>query len=193
MLGERRALVAAGAALPVGRAAEGHFRFGVCDNALAAADFAALLAFGLLSTLLAADAAFALVCRVFLLVISLITSARVPCGQAGTGGGQIRVNAPHLATRSVPPRLGLAGPGREFVSEPVRLAASDQVAPTSAPAGDVLPRCSSNWSDRLGTSRTRGEPDPSLEGAGLAVLSIVDSSSLTSGDRVRFTQIRICF
>ena len=59
MLGERRALGAARmAALPVGRAAEGHFRFGVCDNALAAADFAALPAFGLLSTLLAADAAF---------------------------------------------------------------------------------------------------------------------------------------
>ena len=59
------------ATLRVGRAAEGHFRFGVCDNALAAADFAALLAFGLLSTLLADDAAFALVCLVFLLVISL--------------------------------------------------------------------------------------------------------------------------
>lgn len=58
------------AALPVGRAAEDHFRFGVCDNALAAAVFAALPAFGLLSTLLAADAAFALVCLVFLLVIS---------------------------------------------------------------------------------------------------------------------------
>ncbi len=63
------------AALPVGRAAESHFRFGVCDNALAAADFAALPAFGLLSTLLAADAAFALVCLVFLLVISLFTPA----------------------------------------------------------------------------------------------------------------------
>jgi hypothetical protein len=58
-------------ALPAGRTAEGHFRFGVCDNALAAADFAALPAFGFLSTLLAADAAFALVCLVFLLVISL--------------------------------------------------------------------------------------------------------------------------
>lgn len=55
----------------MGRTAEGHFRFGVCDNALAAADFAAWLAIGLLSTLLAADAALALVCRVFLLVISL--------------------------------------------------------------------------------------------------------------------------
>jgi hypothetical protein len=90
-----------------------------------------LPAFGLLSTLLAADAAFALVCLVFLLVISLFTSARVPCRQAGTGGGQIRVNAPHSATRSVPPRPGLPGPGLEFLSGPVRPASSDQLAPTS--------------------------------------------------------------
>ena len=58
------------AALPVGKAAEDHFRFGVWDNALAAAVFAALLTFGLLSTLLAADAALAPVCLVFLLAIS---------------------------------------------------------------------------------------------------------------------------
>lgn len=106
------------AALPVKRAAESHFRFGVCDNALAAADFAALPAFGLLRTLLVADAAFALVCLVFLLVISLFTPALMPYGQAGTGGGQIRVNAPHSATRSVPPRPGLPGPGLEFLSGP---------------------------------------------------------------------------
>jgi hypothetical protein len=58
------------AVLLVGRTAESHFRFGVCDNALAAADFAALLALGLRSTLLADDAAFALVCLVFLFDIS---------------------------------------------------------------------------------------------------------------------------
>lgn len=76
-----RARVAAGlAVLPAGRSAGNHFRFGVCDNTLAA-DFAALLAFGLLSTLLAADAAFGLVCRVFLFGITL-TSARVPDRQA---------------------------------------------------------------------------------------------------------------
>ena len=63
------------AALPVGRAAEDHFRFGVWDNALAAADFAALLAFGLLSTLLAAFAALAPVCLVFLLTISHLLHA----------------------------------------------------------------------------------------------------------------------
>lgn len=39
----------------------GYFRFGVCDRALAAAAFAALLLFGLLSTVLAAVAALALV------------------------------------------------------------------------------------------------------------------------------------
>ena len=64
-------------ALPKGRTTRDHFRFGVCDNALAAAAFATLLAFVLLSTLLAADAAWALVCRVFLVAISL-TSSRVP-------------------------------------------------------------------------------------------------------------------
>ena len=59
------------AALPAGRAAQDHFLFGVCDNALAAADFAALFAFGLLSTSLAALAALAPVCLVFLFAISL--------------------------------------------------------------------------------------------------------------------------
>ena len=59
------------AVLSYERTAGNHFfRFGVCDNALAAADFAALLAFGLLNTLLAARAALALVCLVFLLDIS---------------------------------------------------------------------------------------------------------------------------
>ena len=55
-----------------------HFfpRLGVCDKALAAAVFAALLAFGLLSTLLAADAAFDPVWRVLREAISL-TSVRV--------------------------------------------------------------------------------------------------------------------
>lgn len=43
-----------------------HFpRFGVCESALAAADFSALVDFGLLRTFDAALAAFALVCRVF--------------------------------------------------------------------------------------------------------------------------------
>jgi hypothetical protein len=55
-----------------GRTAGNHFRFGVWDNALAAADFAALLAFGLLSTLLAAFAALALVCFVFLGISHLL-------------------------------------------------------------------------------------------------------------------------
>lgn len=64
-----------GATLPVGRAAGNHFRFGVCDNALAAAVFAALLALGLLSTLLAAFAALAPVCFVFLLAISHLLPA----------------------------------------------------------------------------------------------------------------------
>lgn len=63
------------ATLPLRRAAGNHFRFGVWDNPLAAADFAALLALGLLTTLLAAFAALALVCLVFLLAISHLLSA----------------------------------------------------------------------------------------------------------------------
>jgi hypothetical protein len=59
-----------------GRTAGNYFRFGVWDNALAAADFAALPDFGLLSTLLAAFAAFAPVCRVFLLAISHLHCTR---------------------------------------------------------------------------------------------------------------------
>ncbi len=43
-----------------------HFpRFGVCESALAAADFSAFVDFGLLSTFAAAVAALELVCRVF--------------------------------------------------------------------------------------------------------------------------------
>lgn len=43
-----------------------HFpRFGVCESALAAADFSAFVDFGLLSPFDAALAAFAPVCRVF--------------------------------------------------------------------------------------------------------------------------------
>jgi hypothetical protein len=76
LLGEKGAALARPvAALPVGRTAWDHFRFGVCDNALAAADFAALLAFGLLSTLLAAFAALAPVCLVFLAISHLLTAS----------------------------------------------------------------------------------------------------------------------
>lgn len=42
----------------------GYFRFGVCDRALAAADFSALVLFGFESTLAAFDAAALPVCRV---------------------------------------------------------------------------------------------------------------------------------
>jgi hypothetical protein len=63
------------AALPDMEGRWNHFRLGVWDNALAAAVFAALLAFGLLSTLLAAFAALAPVCRVFLLTISHLLHA----------------------------------------------------------------------------------------------------------------------
>jgi hypothetical protein len=49
------------AASPVEEAAGDHFRFGPCDRALAAADFAALLDFELASVLLAAEAALLLV------------------------------------------------------------------------------------------------------------------------------------
>jgi hypothetical protein len=42
-----------------------YFRLGVCDSALAAADFSTFVLFGSLSTLLAAEAAFAPVWRVF--------------------------------------------------------------------------------------------------------------------------------
>lgn len=124
-----RARVAAGlAVLPAGRSAGNHFRFGVCDNTLAA-DFAALLAFGLLSTLLAADAAFGLVCRVFLFGITL-TSARVPDRQAGTGDGLIRMNARIWPSRSVAPGAWSGRTGPLVLSGPNRHTSSHHLAPT---------------------------------------------------------------
>lgn len=46
-----------------------YLRFGVCESALAAADFSVFVLFLFESTLLAADAALDPVCRVFLLAI----------------------------------------------------------------------------------------------------------------------------
>lgn len=53
----------------------GYFRFGVCDSALAAADFSALVLFGFESTLAAFDAAFVPVCRVF---VDLVIAHHLP-------------------------------------------------------------------------------------------------------------------
>lgn len=48
-----------------------YFRFGVCESALAAADFSALVLFGFESTLAAFDAAFRPVCRVLRVVLAI--------------------------------------------------------------------------------------------------------------------------
>ena len=122
-------------------------RFGVCDNALAAADLAAFPDFACRSTLLAASAAFALVCLVFLFAISL-TLTRAPYGHAGTTGGQIRVHTTHLTSRQCLEGPALQGRAFALLGRQQRPSSLDQDAPTPRP--DLLTR-----HERTATQPTR--------------------------------------
>ena len=116
-------------------------RFGVCDNALAAADFAALPEFALRSTLLAAFAAFALVCLVFLFAISLTSH---PCAVWTSRHDGWSATGEHHALDHSQCLEGPALQGRAFVFSGRRRhpEAFDQNAPTHPGRRPALERTS---------------------------------------------------